>query len=126
MENLLFFCLLFVLVFIVYLIKTLIKTKKKTLQNTGEITYLINKYNLDKKKLNYKALSYIICFVNAFIISFTTTVICLIEMKYIWQLLIGFVVLFLLILLIYGLIGKVLIKKGKGMKKNVRSQKSTK
>jgi hypothetical protein len=117
MNDFIFFIILFVILFLIYALRTLIKTRRKTLKNMGEITYLINRFKLDEKKLNYKSLAYIVSFINSFIISLSSSLISAINLYYIWQLMIGFVLLISLIYSLYGILGVIL--KRKGMSKNV-------
>lgn len=119
--NLLFFLGLFLVAFLVFLIMNLRRLKKKKQRKMKEVNYLISRFKLDKKKINYKALAVIISIANGFIISFVCTVICILPCKLIWQMLIGFVMLFVLIFLFYELIGRMCIKKG--WKENVRSKR---
>ena len=123
MKYLITFISLYLLLIFIFLIRYLILLKKKKLINMGEIGYLINKFDLSKKIINAKKLGLIISFVDAFIISITCTIIYNIDFAYIWQLAIGFLLLFILIYLIYGYIGKKL--KGKELKKDgIQSSKN--
>ena len=110
--NLCFFLGLFTIVFIVFYIvyKRRLKTRKRG--KIIEINYVTNRFNLDKKKINYKALVLIVSLTNAFIISFVCTIISIIPVKLTWQMLIGFVLLFTFIMLFYELIGSLCVKKG--------------
>ena len=57
LEELILFIMTFLLVFIVYEIFIVRKSKKdKRRKKPIEVNYLINKYNLDIDKLNYKKL----------------------------------------------------------------------
>ena len=89
------------------------KINKKDIQ-FGEINYLIGKFKLDKKKINYKTAILWISIINAFIISFVSTVISAIPAHIIWQLLVGFVLIFGLIYALYEIYGRILVKKGWG------------
>ena len=89
------------------------KTKKKN-KNYAimEVQFLTTRFKLDENKIDYKFLLKIIAFLNALIISFTSTVIMYIPLKMGWQLLIGFVIVFSLIYALYELLGRYLVKKG--------------
>ena len=92
-------------------------TKKKKIElnkEFGEINYLTAKFKLDKNKLNYKSCILWISLINAFIIAFVSTVISAIPAKIIWQLLVGFVLIFALIYSLYEIYGRILVKKGFG------------
>ena len=75
---------------------------------------MVSKFKLDKKKLNYKSCILCISLINAFIISFVSTVISAIPTKIVWQLLVGFVLIFALIYSMYEIYGRILVKKGFG------------
>lgn len=110
--NLCFFLIIFIGALIIFLILNMKKLKKKKKNKIGEINYLISRFKLDKRKINYKYLILLISLTNAFIIAFVCTVICVLPFKLIWQMLSGFVLLFTLIFLFYELIGRNCIKKG--------------
>ena len=88
--------------------------KKKDVKEFGEINYLVGKFNLDKKKIDYKSTILWTAVINAFIISFVSTVISAIPAHTIWQLLVGFVLIFALIYALYEIYGRILVKKGWG------------
>ncbi len=115
MDYLIYFGIIFIIVFLFYfLLLNRIKLKKQNYNKIGEINYLIKKFKLDPKKINYQATANIVALINAFIISFTCVAITIFEMKLMWQLLIGFVLLFSLIYSIYEIYGRILVKKGWG------------
>ena len=98
-----------------------VKSKKKSKKTPnkkdiqfGEINYLIGKFNLDKKKIDYKSTILWTAVINAFIISLVSTVISAIPAHIIWQLLVGFVLIFGLIYALYEIYGRILVKKGWG------------
>ena len=105
LDELILFIMTFLLVFI-------IKSKKdKRRKKPVEVNYLIGKYNLDLDKLNYKRLLNIISAVSAFDISLVVTIVSLLDSFYL-QLLIGFVLIMLLILVSYDIVGRIYMKKG--------------
>jgi len=89
-------------------------TKKVANKEFGEINYLVGKFKLDKKKIDYKSAILWISIINAFIISFVSTVISAIPAHIIWQLAVGFVLIFALIYALYEIYGRILVKKGWG------------
>lgn len=117
--NLIFFIILFIFVYIIcYYFLGRIKPKKKdgkkgkpTFKLMSEGRFLILRYNLDEKKINLKPFNRGICLCNAFIISFTSTVISVIPLNMFFQLAIGFVLLFALIYAIFEIYGRHLNKK---------------
>ncbi len=111
-EELILFIMTFLLVFIIYELFLVRKCKKdKRRKKPIEVNYLIGKYNLDLDKLNYKRLLNIISAVSAFDISLVVTLISILDSFYL-QLLIGFVLIMLLILVSYDIVGKIYKKKG--------------
>ena len=89
------------------------KTKKKDKKvYIVELQYLINRFNLDIKKIDLDYVIKWIAFINAFIIALTSSVIMLIPWHMIFQLLVGFVLLLGLIYSLYEIYGRHLVKKG--------------
>lgn len=112
------FIIAYVIVFILY---WCLFVRKKTVYNKNmvpvEFYYLVSLYKLNQKKINYKAFIYITAFINSFIIVFTYIIISRLLNKWIWQLIIGIVIIVLMIIICYGILGRIYQKKG--MKKNV-------
>ena len=112
LQELIFFIMTFLLAFIVYEIFIVRKSKKdKRRKKPIEVNYLINKYNLDIDKLNYKKLLNIISLVSAFDISLVVTIVSLLDNFYM-QLMVGFVLIMALILVSYDIVGRIYKKKG--------------
>ncbi len=118
LNILLEFIIAYVLVFILY---WLLFVRKKTKYNKNrvpvEFYYLVSLYGLDQKKINYKKFIYISALINTFIIVSTYMIISKLLNNWILQLLIGIVIIVLLIIICYGILGRIYQKKG--MKKNV-------
>ena len=118
LNILLEFIIAYVLVFILY---WLLFVRKKTKYNKNrvpvEFYYLVSLYGLDQKKINYKKFIYISALINTFIIVSTYIIISKLLNNWILQLLIGIVIIVLLIIICYGILGRIYQKKG--MKKNV-------
>lgn len=116
MENLsshiLFFGLLFIVVLIINYFYNRYKIKSGKAKNVGEVNYLVGKFKLDIKKIDYWKIILPISIINSFIISFVTTFITALPIDMIWQLMIGFVLLFALIYSLYELLGRHYVKKG--------------
>ncbi len=124
MNFLIFFVVIFIIIYLFYiLVLNKYRLKKKKYDKMGELNYLVYKFNLDIRKINRKKLLNEIGFVNAFIISFTGAIVCLIPLNYILQMLIGFGILLVLIYVSYELLGRKLVKKGL-KKENVRRKKN--
>lgn len=119
LGNVIYFLISFILIFLFdYFFITKNKSKKTkehksvtTEKLTTEGMYLISRFNLDDKKIDLHKLNFHISIINAFIIAFVATNISLIKLNTFFQLLIGFVVLFLLIYAIYEIYGRILKKK---------------
>ena len=113
--NALFFLFLLLIVFFTdyfFIMRKKLKGKKKKKEDIMEINYLVMKFKLDKSKILYKPVAMWCALINAFIISFVSTVISNIKLHMAWQLLIGFVLLFGLIYSTYEIYGRHLVRKG--------------
>ena len=112
LEELILFILTFLLIFIIYELFLVRKAKKdKRRKKPIEVNYLIGKYNLDINKLNYRRLLNIISVVSAFDISLVVTIVSLFN-NFLFQLLVGFVLIMLLIIVSYDIVGRIYKKKG--------------
>ena len=114
LVNVLFFLILMLIVFIVdylFVMKRKLKGKKKN-NEIMEVNYLVAKFKLDRNNIYLKPMCLWCSLINGFIISLTVTVISNIKLKMMWQLLIGFVLLFGLIYSIYEIYGRHLVRKG--------------
>ena len=111
--NVIFFLFAFLMVFLVdYFILSKVKKGKKRVDKLTTIdSFLIRRYNLDEKKLNLTRLNFQVALINSFIISFVSSIICLINVFITIQFLIGFVMLFFLTYAIYEIYGRHLRKK---------------
>ncbi len=120
--NLGFFLGLFILAWLVFYLMNKNKLKKNKKQ-IWEINYVVNKFRLNRQKINKKKIISITNIINAFIISFVCTIICILPLSFMWQMLIAFVILFVMMYLCYELVGIYCVKKG--WKKNgTRSSKN--
>ena len=121
--NIILFICLFLLVYLFYYL-FVIRSKKamNKLQEGKEMNFLKNNYHLDYDKINPKKIANLIALTNAFIVSFTTVIVCLlndwIKNFYLWLIacmLMALVILFPLIIILYHLIGSHYNKKQKEM-----------
>ena len=113
--NLVFFFVLALIIFILdylFMMKRKLKSKKIKNYEIMEINYLVGKFKLDKNKVLYKPVCLYCSLINGFIISGVVTIISNIKVKTMWQLLIGFALLFGLIYSVYEIYGRHLVKKG--------------
>lgn len=111
MEYIITYCVVFIIVYLIYLL-FVVKRKKSTekLKKSLEVRFLINRYHIDIDNINIRSLSNKIALCNSFIIS-TTFMIVLFIKPFILKMLLGFVVLFPLILISYHILAKLLLKK---------------
>lgn len=120
-QDILFFLIVWIVIFLTdyfFILRPKLKkvmnkktTKKGKQVDIMEVTYLSGKFKLDKTKLLHKSILLWIAFLNAFIISFTTTVITALPIKMIFQIMVGFVLLFALIYAIYEIFGRMLKRR---------------
>ena len=114
LESVIAYALVFILYWLIFVRKKTTYDKNKV---PVEFYYLVSVYKLDQNKINYKKFIYIAAFINSFIIVFTYMIISRLLHKWIWQLLVGIIIIVLLIAICYGILGRIYQKKG--MKKNV-------
>lgn len=111
------YLLVFIAYFLIFVVPIRIKRKKnKKYKEILEIKYLVNKYGLKIKSINYNHLLWIVCFVSSLDITIIVCLVLLIDIGYILQLLIAFVLILPLFMFSYKLIS--LYYKKKGMIKN--------
>ena len=114
LEYIIAYILVFILYFFIFVRK---KTKYDKNKVPVEYYYLVSLYGLNEKKINYKRFIYNTAFINTFIIVTTYIIISKLLDKWIWQLLVGVIIIVLLIIICYGVMGRYYQKRGK--KKNV-------
>lgn len=122
MESLIVFIVSFVFVFVTYFIIYLIKYKKGTIKETKEVKFLCYKYGVKIKNMNFKRLWGVFALLNALIISVSGTACTSLKIGYVWQVLTGFGLLFIMIFLVYGALGKILIKKRRKVIKMINTR----
>lgn len=111
MKEALYLLLEYVIVYIfVFIIYYLIFVRKKTKYNPNKVPvefyYLVGLYKLDQKCINYKKFVYAIAFINTFIIDTTYIIIYRLLDRWIWQLIVGILIIVLQIIICYGLLGR--------------------
>lgn len=114
LEYIIAYILVYILYFFIFVRK---KTKYDKNKVPVEFYYLVSLYKLNQKKINYKKFIYASSFINTFIIVTTYIIISRLLDKWVWQLIVGIVIIILLIIICYGLLGRYYQKRGK--KKNV-------
>ena len=113
-EVFLAYIIAYILVFVLYFF---IFVRKKTKYNKNKVPvefyYLVSLYKLDEKKINYKNFIYSTAFINTFIIVTTYIIVSRLLDKWIWQFLVGIIIIMLLIIICYGILGRYYQKRGK-------------
>ena len=117
MKEVILFVLTFIFVLMIYEIFVVSKTKKKKAKGEDdgrepiEIMYLIKKYNLDMKKVNYNQLLQIVAIVSSLDIAIVVTIV-MIPMNFFLLIVLGFASCIGSILLSYHLVYLFYKKKG--------------
>ena len=109
--SVLFFIIMFLIVYFVYYMIFDDMLKKEKYTKISELVLLTNKFNIDKKKMDYKKCLNGIALINAFIMSLTMVVVDLIGLNSLIWLPIALVMIFGLIILMYYTYGKICEKK---------------
>lgn len=109
--DLLFFLICFTSAYVANFITGKNKLKKNKNAKIEWIDYLVNKFNLDRKKLKISEMLFTTSLINALIISLVATIITKLTISYIWRFMIGFVLVFALIYALYEIYGRHLVKK---------------
>ena len=116
MENFMLSLIMFIISFVVVVLVLLVLNKAKKYKASAEVSYLINKYNLDTKKISIKKLLNNTMFVDAFIISLIVAIVVNIK-SLVVEMIVGFALIFVFIFICYGILGKYYISKGYSKKK---------
>lgn len=123
MQELLLFLLSFIFVFLLYQLFIVKRAKsKKKPKEPFEVTYLVSKYKLDLKRVNYKRLLLVISLVSSFDIALIVSVIMLLD-SFILEVVVGFIFTLIIILGSYHLVYLVYKKKGMIINESKRNRK---
>ncbi len=112
LQCLIDFIGIFLVILIVY--KVFINRKRKdyeALKKSNEVRIIIDRYNLDMKKVKYKNLLNSIAYINSFILSFTTVLVLNIN-SLIWQIVFGLLTVLVLTYSLYEILGRYYNRKG--------------
>lgn len=119
MTYVLFFIIIFLVLQLIFIIFYRNKIGKKE-HKLSEIRYFVKKFGLNRNLINLKKFYNGISLINSLIIAFVTTLLMYIDIvwkfNYALELIIGFILLFLLIYSLYEIYGRILKKRGR--KKN--------
>ena len=111
LDELVLFLLCFFLVLIVYELFIVKKAKKKKNKTPIEVKYLVTRYHLNMKKVDYAQLLQIVAVVSSFDISFIVSVVMILD-SYLWQILAVLILVLPVILVSYHFVGIFYRKKG--------------
>ena len=131
-QELILFLLSFLLVFILYQIFIVKRAKRKKTKKKDkrvkepkepiEVTYLVNRYGLDLKKVDYNKLLFVISMVSSIDIALVVTIIMLLKI-FVLEIVVGFISTIGIILLSYKLVYLVYKKKGMIKDESKRNRK---
>ena len=116
MEKFVLSLIMFVISFVVVVLVLLVLNKAKKFKASAEVSYLINKYNLDTKKISIRKLLKHTMFVDAFIISLIVAIVVNIK-SLVLEMIVGFALIFVFIFICYGFLGKYYLSMGYSKKK---------
>lgn len=111
MFSVIFFMFLFIVFYLIYYFIFNDMLKKKKYAKISELGFLVRKFNLDKKKMDYKKCLNGVAIINAFIISLTIVIVDILPINIMFTLIVAFVILMVLIYTFYTVYGKYLYKK---------------
>jgi hypothetical protein len=105
MESIFMFILFILIIYLIYYFLVLNDPKKiEKYKKSTEVFYLVKRYKLDLKAINFKKLAHLLALVNALIISITVSIIMFFD-NYFIMLLLGLIVVFGLVLIMYHIVG---------------------
>ena len=107
------FMIIFFVIFVVnYFVNYILKNKHSNLIDNQALMFITKKYKLKLDDKKTKLLSKIIIIVNSLIISIPIELILRLNIKYLYSIIISFILFIFLILISYNLLGYILKKKG--------------
>ena len=110
MRNIMLLIFSFILVFIIYEIFIVRKAKKDKRKKPMEVKYLINRYNINIKDIDYNKLLNVIALVSSLDIAIVVTIANLIN-NYLLMVLVSIILMLVLILISYEIVGRIYRKK---------------
>ena len=112
MEEVVLFIITFLLVYIFYQVFIIkVGKRRNSKKRPAEVNYLIYKYNIDIKKLDYKKFLNVVAITSSLDISLIVSLVSITKSMLI-QLVLALVIVIPLFLLSYHLVAKYYIKKG--------------
>lgn len=110
-TNLIYFVSSYLVLLLIYIF--IINNKRKVYKEGKkylEVNYIVNKFNLDMRKIKYSNLKWTLTFINPLIMSITFIIVINIKNTFL-SMIIGFLVMMALIYSIYEIIGRIYKKK---------------
>ena len=112
MKQFVLFVLIFLFILLIYQMFILKRYKKeKTKKQLSEVNYLIYRYHIDMKKVNYQRLLNVISIVSSLDITVLVAITFLFDSTFI-QLLVALLLTVPIVMVSYGFIGRYYKKKG--------------
>lgn len=112
MQEVVLFLMTYILIFFIYQIFIVRKAKRKNSKKRPmEVNYLLSKYHLDLKKIDYKRLLLIVSLVSSLDISIIVTLVLIFD-SYFVKFLVALLLVIPIIIVSYHFIGKYYQKKG--------------
>ena len=112
MNEIILFLMTYLFVFFIYQIFIIRKAKRKNSKKRPmEVNYLINKYHIDIKRIDYKKLLLIISLVSSLDISILVTIILIFD-SYFIKIVVALLLVIPIIVISYHFIGSYYKKKG--------------
>ena len=107
MNPLIEYLIVFVIVFILsYFLFIRNKQKYNKDKIPQELYYLKGLYHINIKKINYKKFVWVYSLINTFIIATTYIIVVRLVDGFVYQIIVGVILLLLLIIICYGLLGR--------------------
>ncbi len=112
-KSLIYFGICFITVLLIYLLFINKKFRKeyKEGKEQVEIYYLIKRFKLNMRLTKYKTIKLIVSILNSVVVAFTFTVIINLKVKYVYKLMIAFLIMFIMIYSLYEITGRILKRK---------------
>ncbi len=112
MKQFVLFVLIFLFILLIYQMFILKRYKKgKTKKQLSEVNYLIYRYHIDMKKVNYQRLLNVVSIVSSLDITVLVAITFLFDSTFI-QLLVALLLTVPIVMVSYGFIGRYYKKKG--------------
>ena len=112
MKFIILFVVTFLVVYLLYLLTVILNKKKlEKFKNSNQALYFVKKYKIKVDDNNVKLLAHLVALSNAFIMSTAITLVELVS-NFILKILVAFLVIMPLILIMYHIVGKVMMKRG--------------